>query len=79
MKKTVPETVITLFMEVSKSMKSADFHVSQAPICDCCRKDGVEAFPYNVTDMFGNRWTDLCNECFEDLGCSYPFEPEARG
>ncbi len=45
-------------------------------ICDCCEDEAKEAFPYGVNDSDGKYWNHLCNECFDELGCSYVFEHE---
>lgn len=51
-------------------------------VCDCCKDDSKEAFPYCVEDAQGNYWDDLCNECFDALGCvcdpGDPFHDKTR-
>ncbi len=43
-------------------------------ICDHCKDETKEAFPYGVNDKDNKYWNHLCNECFDALGCSYVFE-----
>lgn len=50
--------------------------ISTPYICDCCQSEDEEAFPYHVRDKGGRLWADLCNDCFEILGCSYEEEDE---
>jgi len=47
----------------------ADVHISMPIICDHCHREDEEAFPYDVYDSDGRHWDDLCNDCFEELGC----------
>lgn len=54
------------------------FHLTPIYVCDnpdCPDKDR-EAFPYGVYDQNGKFWDDLCNSCFDSLGCSYPDWPD---
>lgn len=46
-------------------------HIVGVRVCDHCMDDSKEAFPYNVMDAQGKFWDDLCNDCFDELGCSY--------
>lgn len=46
-------------------------HIYTPYICDHCHDEDVEAFPYHVRDNGGRLWADLCNDCFEALGCAY--------
>jgi hypothetical protein len=47
-------------------------HVNQPRICDHCLDADREAFPYCVHGANGQLWQDLCNDCFDALGCAYP-------
>lgn len=47
------------------------FHIAPIYICDHCKDDTKEAFPYGVYDRNGKLWNDLCNSCFDALGCRY--------
>lgn len=47
----------------------ASFTITMPYICDNCQREDVEAFPYDVYDREGKHWEDLCNDCFEALGC----------
>ena len=46
-------------------------HITPIYVCDHCQDEDKEAFPYGVIDKKGNHWNDLCNDCFDELGCSY--------
>lgn len=67
-------------LEVVKGMEGTvtGIHINMPYICDCCQDEKKEAFPYRVEDREGRLWTDLCNDCFEELGCIYDAE-EAEG
>ena len=52
--------------------QATQIHVNQPRICDHCKNAKREAFPYHVYDSNGALWEDLCNECFDELGCAYP-------
>ena len=51
--------------------QAAQIHVNPPSICDHCKDADKEAFPYHVYDSNGELWEDLCNECFDALGCAY--------
>lgn len=48
---------------------SGPVHITGVRICDSCQNADVEAFPYHVQDRDGRWWQDLCNNCFDLLGC----------
>lgn len=48
------------------------YHFAPVYVCDHCKNEDKEAFPYGVYDREGCYWSDLCNDCFDKLGCSYP-------
>lgn len=65
-----------LLAELAKVVETMDgtvtaIHILTPCICDYCRNEDVEAFPYHVQDRQGRLWADLCNDCFEALGCVY--------
>lgn len=65
-----------LLAELAKVVENMDgtvtgIHILTPYICDYCRNEDVEAFPYHVQDRQGQMWADLCNDCFEALGCAY--------
>jgi hypothetical protein len=74
-----PERI--LVADIAQKFDGADpenitgFHVTGVRICDHCKDPGKEAFPYHVTDPAGQVWGDLCNECFDLLGCTYEDGP----
>ena len=45
--------------------------ISTPIICDHCQDEDKEAFPYCVNDRTYKYWHHLCNDCFDNLGCSY--------
>lgn len=52
-------------------MKVESVHINTPRICDHCQNADQEAFPYFVYDTRGRFWRDLCNDCFDKLGCAY--------
>ena len=52
-------------------MKVESVHLNTPRVCDHCRNADKEAFPYHVYDTRGRFWRDLCNGCFDELGCAY--------
>lgn len=54
--------------------EGVNFTVNTPYICDHCQDKAKEAFPFGVYDRNGKHWDDLCNDCFDELGCSYPAE-----
>lgn len=47
----------------------ASIRIPGVRVCDHCRNEDEEAFPYSVFDAKGDFWDDLCNDCFDALGC----------
>lgn len=47
-------------------------HVIRPRICDHCQDEDVEAHPFFAMDRQGKFWADLCNGCFDKLGCICP-------
>ena len=66
-KEILPE-LIEAFAEVAQGHP---FTITPVRICDHCKDESKEAFPYNVEDATGKHWDWLCNDCFDTLGCSY--------
>lgn len=62
-----PEIITALCSLVEKY--GTEIRISQPYICDHCKDADKEAFPYHVKDRDGLFWNDLCNDCFDDLGC----------
>lgn len=83
MMQEIPTTVIQAFAQLASDLSGETpanvkgFHVTGVRICDHCKDPSVEAFPYCVTDPAGRYWGDLCNECFDLLGCTYEDGPRA--
>jgi rubrerythrin len=50
-------------------VKSDNIHSTPIYVCDNCKDENAEAFPYHVNDKTGKYWEHLCNECFEKLDC----------
>jgi hypothetical protein len=77
MKKELSPEVAQILARVSASITGRlvkSVHIVRPRICDHCKNDDDEAFPYRVYDKDGRLWQDLCNSCFDSLGCSYPDE-----
>lgn len=51
---------------------TGEIHITGVRICDSCKGDDKEVFPYGVEDATGKYWEHLCDECFDSLGCRYP-------
>lgn len=41
--------------------------ISTPRICDRCKDESKEAFPYYVTGNDRVRYPDLCNDCFDEV------------
>jgi hypothetical protein len=73
-----PELTPEMFGAIAKAAQAltngqaTQIHVNQPRICDHCKDANREAFPYHVYDSNGVLWEDLCNQCFDELGCAYP-------
>lgn len=46
---------------------SAVIAISTLRICDRCKDESKEAFPYYVVGSDGVRYPDLCNDCFDEV------------
>lgn len=77
MRKKLSKELLEFLQKVSEEQK-ASFHILFPVVCDCCKDGEKEAFPYHVEDALGIFWNDLCNDCFEDLGCQYEEDLEAE-
>lgn len=51
------------------SLGATSIHITPVRVCDHCGDSEKEAFPYGAVDRNGNTWQDLCNDCWEALGC----------
>lgn len=74
-----PETLEALAKISKAAGGTGAIHLTAARICDNCEDDDKEAFPYGVYDATGKYWEDLCNECFDLLGCRYPAPQQEKG
>ena len=72
-KKPSPDTV-ALFTSMAEVMgwPSDRWHINMPIICDHCLNEEREAFPVQAADRSGRVWGDLCNVCFDELGCVVP-------
>lgn len=61
---------------VKEAGGTGGFHVAPIYVCDHCRDDNREAFPYHVKGKDGAFWHDLCNPCFDELGCAFLSEAD---
>lgn len=71
-KEPSPQTLEALAAVAQAMGGDGSFHLLVPRICDHCKDEGKEAFPYYVRDAQGRPWEHLCNSCFEALGCAYP-------
>jgi len=72
--KQVPQQILSMLAKMAKAVGGdGSFHVAPIYVCDNpnCPDREREAFPYGVYDAQGRFWNDLCNSCFDSLGCSY--------
>lgn len=66
------EETLKMLAKLAKAAGGDGFHLAPVYVCDHCKDDTKEAFPYGVYDRDGKLWSDLCNGCFTELGCEYP-------
>lgn len=59
----------TALLSVAQAVGARSIHITPVRVCDHCNDAEQEAFPYNATDRDGNQWADLCNACYDKLGC----------
>lgn len=69
-----PETIKDI-EDVTKALGGKLKSITLNRVCDNCKDEAKEAYPYCVNDKDNKYWNHLCNECFDVLGCSYVFEP----
>lgn len=74
MRKEPSQELLEFLQKVSEVQKVTSFHILMPTICDCYKDAEKEAFPYHVEDAVGVFWNDLCNDCYEELGCQYEVE-----
>jgi len=60
-----------VFGGIAAKLGALSVHITRAWICDHCKDENKEAHPYGIDDKDGNYWDVLCNECYEQLGCTY--------
>lgn len=70
-KEISPETSEALAAMSKAIGGDGSFHVVPTTVCDHCKDETKEAFPYGVHDAQGKYWEHLCNGCYDALGCSY--------
>lgn len=71
------DAALKLLAKVASSVignNKVEMFITTPYICDHCEDDDKEAFPYHVRDKDGRFWADLCNGCFDELGCKYEEE-----
>lgn len=72
------EQTLKMLAEMAKATGGdGSFHVAPVYVCDnpACPDKNRDAFPYGVHGADGRFWNDLCNGCFDSLGCSYGDDP----
>lgn len=77
MRKEPSPELVEIFAKIAKALGAeGGFHIIMPRVCDRCQNDEKEAFPFHVYDHMGQFWKDLCNGCFEELGCAYDDGPD---
>lgn len=72
------EQMLNALAKMAKAVAAdCSFHIVPVYVCDnpACPDKNRDAFPYGVHDAQGRFWNDLCNGCFDTLGCSYEDDP----
>lgn len=71
MKKQPSPELVSAFAVIAEMLGGphAAFHITMPFVCDCCRDENKEAFPYDAYAPSGRHWDVLCNDCFDMLGC----------
>lgn len=83
MMQEIPTVVIQAFAHLAQEMSGpppqniTGFHITGVRICDHCKDPDKEAFPYGAIDASGQEWADLCNDCFDQLGCTFADGPRS--
>lgn len=70
-KKLSPETIEAI-VGIGKAMGAVSIASHGRMVCDHCKDEDREAFPYFATDENGRVWRHLCNTCFDILNCAMP-------
>lgn len=70
MRQEIPKEALGTFVSAMSTLAGA-VSISTPRVCDHCRNPDEEAFPYDAIDRAGVRWHDLCNGCYELLGCDH--------
>lgn len=70
MKQEIPQEAQETFLSAMSTLAGA-VSISTPRVCDHCRNPDEEAFPFGAIDRCGMRWDDLCNGCYESLGCDH--------
>lgn len=74
--KEFPPEVLKAMSSIAQALGGGDFHMTPIIVCDHCRDDSREAFPYYVIDENGREWEHLCNPCFDILGCTIDLDED---
>lgn len=71
MKKKISDELAAALGEMAKAVGKAvgddgPFHIITPRICDLCKDEDKEAFPYGAVVATG-KYNDLCNDCYDAL------------
>ena len=72
MKKEPSEKIVELMkilVEKAGGDPSKGVHINMPMICDNCKDEDKEAFPYHAYDESQNFYQHLCNQCYDELEC----------
>jgi hypothetical protein len=76
MRKEPSEQLLEFLGKAAESVGAEGLTVSMPIICDHCKDEEREAFPYYVKDKDGKDWDHLCNDSYDELGCDYGLDEE---
>lgn len=75
MRRELSEETQQALEAITKATGGHALHIYQPLICDCCKDEKREAFPYGIHDRAGKYWEHLCNDCFDALAAPVETEP----
>lgn len=69
--KEIPPETVKAVAALAAALGGTSFHMTPIFVCDYCKDDEQEAFPYYAIDKDGGEWAHLCNQCFDVLECRF--------
>ena len=67
MSRELSDEAVSMLTELVKALGGNAMHINVPMVCDHCKGDDGEVFPYGLVDAQGQEWQHLCNECFDKL------------